>query len=242
VTDPGPRAPVPGVPPTALAIALVLLACAAGGFLVQPFTRPRPTLYPAPAVAAAPSAPPAAEAPPAPRSIPERVPDLALPGPDGVVHRLSEWKGRPLLINFWATWCEPCRREIPLLKTLHHEREADALQVVGIAVDYPAAVRSYAAARAIDYPVLVGEQGGLAAVSAFGMDTVLPFSVFADPGGRVVALKVGELHRDEAEFILDRLQEVSRGRVSLPAARQAISAGIARLNAARARATPDAGR
>lgn len=242
MTDPGPRAPVPGVPPTALAIALVLLACAAGGFLVQRFTRPRPTLYPAPAVAAAPSAPPAAEAPPAPRSIPERVPDLALPGPDGVVHRLSEWKGRPLLINFWATWCEPCRREIPLLKTLHHEREADGLQVVGIAVDYPAAVRKYAAARAIDYPVLVGEQGGLAAVSAFGMDTVLPFSVFADPGGRVVALKVGELHRDEAEFILDRLQEVSRGRVSLPAARQAISAGIARLNAARARATPDAGR
>lgn len=242
MTDPGSRAPVPGVPPTALAIALVLLACAAGGFLVQRFTRPRPTLYPAPAVAAAPSAPPAAEAPPAPRSIPERVPDLALPGPDGVVHRLSEWKGRPLLINFWATWCEPCRREIPLLKTLHHEREADGLQVVGIAVDYPAAVRKYAAARAIDYPVLVGEQGGLAAVSAFGMDTVLPFSVFADPGGRVVALKVGELHRDEAEFILDRLQEVSRGRVSLPAARQAISAGIARLNAARARATPDAGR
>ncbi len=242
MTDPGSRAPVPGVPPTALAIALVLLACAAGGFLVQRFTRPRPTLYPAPAVAAAPSAPPAAEAPPAPRSIPERVPDLALPGPDGVVHRLSEWKGRPLLINFWATWCEPCRREIPLLKTLHHEREADGLQVVGIAVDYPAAVRKYAAARAIDYPVLVGEQGGLAAVSAFGMDTVLPFSVFADPGGRVLALKVGELHRDEAEFILDRLQEVSRGRVSLPAARQAISAGIARLNAARARATPDAGR
>ena len=169
------------------------------------------------------------------------MPDLALPGPDGVVHRLSEWRGRPLLINFWATWCEPCRREIPLLRALRHEREADALQVVGIAVDYPAAVRKYAAARAIDYPVLVGEQGGLAAVSAFGMDTVLPFSVFADPGGRVVALKVGELHRDEAEFILDRLQEVSRGRLSLPAARQAISEGIARLNAARAGTPPDAG-
>ncbi len=72
------------------------------------------------------------------------------------------------------------------------------------------------------------------------MDTVLPFSVFADPAGRVVALKVGELHRDEAEFILDRLQDVSRGRLSLPAARQAISAGIARLNAARARTAPDA--
>ena len=240
MTDPGPRAPRPGVPPTALAVALVLLACAAGGFLLQRFTWPRPTLYPAAAASAPPRAQPAAEAPPAPRSIPERVPDLALPGPDGLVHRLSEWKGRPLLINFWATWCEPCRREIPLLKALRHERQADALQVVGIAVDYPAAVRKYAAERAIDYPVLVGEQGGLAAVSAFGMDTVLPFSVFADPAGRVVALKVGELHRDEAEFILDRLREVSRGRLSLLAARQAISAGIARLNAARARTPPAA--
>jgi len=240
VTDAAPRAPGPGAPRTALAVALVLLAGAGGGFLLQRFTRPPPTLYPATTAPARPSAQAAVEAPPAPRSIPERVPDLALPGPDGVVHRLSEWKGRPLLINFWATWCEPCRREIPLLEALRHERPADALQVVGIAVDYPAAVRKYAAARAIDYPVLVGEQGGLAAVSAFGMDTVLPFSVFADSAGRVVALKVGELHRDEAEFILDRLQEVSRGHLSLPAARQAISAGIARLNAARARTAPDA--
>jgi thiol-disulfide isomerase/thioredoxin len=153
------------------------------------------------------------------------------------VHHLSEWRGHPLLINFWATWCEPCRREIPLLKSLRHERAGDGLQVVGIAVDEADAVRTYAAGRAIDYPVLVGEQGGLAAVGAFGMDTVLPFSVFADREGRVIALKIGELHRDEAQFILDRLREVDQGTLTPKAAREAISAGLTRLAAARAGST-----
>ena len=67
----------------------------------------------------------------------------------------------------------------------------------------------------IDYPVLVGEQGGLEAANAFGMDTVLPFSVFADRTGRIITLKVGELHRDEAELILDRMRDVELGRISL---------------------------
>jgi thiol-disulfide isomerase/thioredoxin len=216
-------------------LVLGLLSCAAAGFLFHWMTRERATLYAESAATPRESLPAEAPATPAPqRAIPERVPDLSLPGPDGKSHRLSEWKGQPLLINFWATWCEPCRREIPLLKALRHERHGEGLQVVGIAVDYPAAVRTYASERGIDYPLLVGEQGGLAAVSAFGMDTVLPFSVFADATGRVVALKVGELHRDEAEFILDRLSEVDRGSLSLPAARAAISDGIARLSAARA--------
>lgn len=217
-----------------LLAALVLLSGAAGGFLLHRLTRAHATLYAAaaPPAGTASAARGAQPAPPA-RTVPEQVPDVALPAADGVLHRLSEWRGKPLLINFWATWCEPCRREIPLLKVLRHERARDGLQIVGIAVDYSAAVRKYAAAQGIDYPVLVGEQGGLAAVSAFGMDTVLPFSVFADQAGHVVALKVGELHRDEADFILDRIREVDAGRVSLPTAREAISAGIRRMNAAR---------
>jgi thiol-disulfide isomerase/thioredoxin len=214
-----------------LSVALVLIASGAVGFLLHRLIQPRPTLYPA--TSALPAAPAPEPPPPAP-PIPETVPDLSLPNPQGTVHHLSEWHGRPLLINFWATWCEPCRREIPLLKSLRHERAGDGLQVVGIAVDEAGAVRTYAAGRGIDYPVLVGEEGGLAAVGAFGMDTVLPFSVFADREGRVLALKIGELHRDEAEFILDRLREVDRGTLTPKAAREAISAGLAHLAAARA--------
>jgi thiol-disulfide isomerase/thioredoxin len=226
---------------TGLLIAAVLLASAAAGFLVHRFLAPaRPTLYAVPATRAPqtdssataeaashrPSAPPA-------RPTPSQLPDIALPGPDGVTHRLADWRGRPVLVNFWATWCDPCRREIPLLKALRHEHAAEGLQVVGIAVDSQEAVRQYTASYGIDYPVLVGEQGGLAAVSAFGMDTVLPFSVFADRSGRILALKVGELHRDEAELILERLREVDAGTLALSAAREQISAGVRKLNAAR---------
>ena len=95
-------------------------------------------------------------------------------------------------------------------------------------------VAKYALAKGIDYPLLIGEQGGLEAVTAFGMETVLPFSVFADRQGRVVTLKVGELHADEAHLILERMQHFDRGELNLAAAREQIAAGSARLNAARA--------
>jgi thiol-disulfide isomerase/thioredoxin len=166
--------------------------------------------------------------------VPEQLPEIRLPGIDGAIHGLADWKGRPLIVNFWATWCDPCRREIPLLKTIRREHAADRLEIVGIAVDYPDEVRKYARVHGIDYPLLVGDQGGLEAVSAFGMETVLPFSVFADQQGRVVTLKVGELHRDEAELILDRVRDVDAGRLGLPAAREQISEGIRRLRAVHA--------
>jgi thiol-disulfide isomerase/thioredoxin len=166
--------------------------------------------------------------------VPEQLPEIRLPDTDGTVHRLAEWQGRPLVVNFWATWCEPCRREIPLLKALRRERAADRLEIVGIAVDYRDDVRKYTSAHAIDYPVLIGDQGGLGAATAFGVDTVLPFSVFADRQGRVVTLKVGELHPDEAKLILDRVREVDAGKLSLELAREQISEGLRHLRASHA--------
>jgi hypothetical protein len=85
--------------------------------------------------------------------------------------------------------------------------------------------------------VLIGEQDALEAVASFGMDTVFPFTVFADRQGRIVTLKVGELHQDEAAFILQRLHEVDAGSLALPAAREQIAAAIRDLAAARARSS-----
>jgi thiol-disulfide isomerase/thioredoxin len=168
------------------------------------------------------------------RSIPERVPDLALPDREGKARRLTEWTGRPLLINFWATWCAPCRREIPLLRQLRAERAQDGLEVIGIAVDFRDAVLEYARTIGLDYPLLIGEQEGFEAAAAFGMDIVLPFSVFVDREGRIVTLKVGELHADEAAFILDTVGDVDAGRVELPVARAQIATRLKELAAARA--------
>ena len=214
--------------------AAVLFISGAGGFLLHRLTSGHRTLYSDPAARLAPATAGVPEdGPPPSRRIPEQLPDIALPGPDGAMHRLTDWKGRPLLVNFWATWCEPCRREIPLLKRLRRERAEEGVEVVGIALDLAAEVRKYTTAHGMDYPVLVGEQGGLDAVGAFGMDTVLPFSVFADRSGRIVTLKIGELHRDEADLILDRMRDLEAGRMTLGAAQAQISQGIRRLNATR---------
>jgi thiol-disulfide isomerase/thioredoxin len=211
--------------PGPLLVVVLLAASLGGGFLIQRLVRP-----PAPGITALPTQAPAPVAdadeavPPAARVVPERLPEVTLPGLDGRERHLSQWHGKPLVVNFWATWCEPCRREMPLLRGLQHEHAADGLQVVGIAIDSAADVRKYAAAQGIDYPLLVGEDGGLAAAKAFGMDTVLPFSVFADRAGDIVALKVGELRAAEAHLILDRMMQVDDGKLTLAAARQEIAA------------------
>jgi thiol-disulfide isomerase/thioredoxin len=169
------------------------------------------------------------------KPIPAELPDISLADSDGIKHKLSEWKGRPLLINFWATWCAPCRREIPLLKSLRREHAADGVEVVGIAVDFRDAVQHYAREMGIDYPVLVGEQDGLDAIAAFGMDTVFPFTVFADRQGRIVTLKIGELHADEGRLILDVVKSIDRGQMDLTLAKKKIADGVAALAAERAR-------
>jgi thiol-disulfide isomerase/thioredoxin len=163
-------------------------------------------------------------------SLPETV---ALPDSNGNIHHLTDYRGHPLVLNFWATWCEPCRREMPLLQALHQQRGAD-IQIVGVAMDFRTDALKYAQAKGITYPLLMGEKDGLAAVNAFGMDTVFPFTVFADARGDILAVKVGELHADEAQLILGQITAVDAGSVSLTAARSTISEGLRALAIARA--------
>ncbi|HEY7889933.1 MAG TPA: TlpA disulfide reductase family protein [Steroidobacteraceae bacterium] len=171
-----------------------------------------------------------------PRAIPESLPDIAFADRRGVTRHLSDWKGRPLVVNFWAPWCAPCREETPLLERLSREREG--FQVIGVAVDSRSAVLAYARRAAIQYPLLIGERPGLEAVRALGMEAVFPFSVFVDARGRIVTLKIGELHPDEAALILDRVDDLDRDRVDLATARREIAEGIGRLAVGRATGHP----
>jgi thiol-disulfide isomerase/thioredoxin len=165
--------------------------------------------------------------------IPDTLPNIVFTDRLGATRHLSDWKGHPLLVNFWATWCGPCQDEIPLLEQLSRDRAGQGLQVIGVAVDSRAAVLDYARRAAIQYPLLIGEQPGLKAVRALGMDEVFPFSVFVDAQGRIVTLKVGALRRDQAALILDRLGDLDQGRIDLDTARREISAGMAQLAVAR---------
>jgi thiol-disulfide isomerase/thioredoxin len=237
----GPKAPAPSnaAAPIALAIAL-MLAAGAGGFVAYRMTALHgstltPMQYPGTVRSKPATEQPDESAPAVAKKIPDHLPDVDMPDTKGVPHKLSEWKGRPLMVNFWATWCDPCRREIPLLKRLRQQRSAESLEIVGIAVDFQDAVVDYTHKIGIDYPVLIGEKDGIAAIDAFGMDSVFPFTVFADKQGRIFTVKVGELHQDEADVILDGLRDVDTGKSDISAARQKISAEIARLDEEHAR-------
>jgi thiol-disulfide isomerase/thioredoxin len=234
-----------------LAIVLVTLAGLAGGFLCYRSASRPPAAPISPATASASGPALAAEgedsesataAPQGPvaRPIPDRVPDLKLPDLSGQETSLRGFLGRPLIINFWATWCAPCRREMPLLQQLHQAYRAEGLTIVGIAVDFRSAVADYVRRRAIDYPLLIGEDQGLAAAEQFGMQTVLPFSVFADAQGRIIALKIGELHRDEADYILGTMRALAAGRLSPPQAHAAIAQRLKELAIEHARAAVSA--
>ena len=162
--------------------------------------------------------------------VPMRLPDFSLNDLSGKPTSIAAWSGKSLVINFWATWCAPCRREIPLLKTVAADWAGRDLMVVGIAVDYADKVREFAGRFKIDYPVLIGEQDALEVAAKFGMDSpAFPFTVFTDRRGEIVALFVGELHRPQADFILSEVQNLNQERIQLPEARRAIAEGLEAL-------------
>jgi thiol-disulfide isomerase/thioredoxin len=159
------------------------------------------------------------------------IPEFELADQDGQMRSLrDDWPGKALIINFWATWCAPCRREIPLLKKLAADHAAENFQVVGIAVDFRDKVLAYGKEMQIDYPMLIGEQEALDAAAAFGVDAIgLPFTIFTDTNGRVIVLHMGELTAAEADLILAAVRDVNAGRSDPAQARAAIEAGLAAL-------------
>ncbi|HVC00999.1 MAG TPA: TlpA disulfide reductase family protein [Steroidobacteraceae bacterium] len=183
------------------------------------------------------SAPTAADrvpipAPPLPSvRIPQRVPPFTLTGLDGKPRSIAQFQGHSLIINFWATWCGPCRREIPLLQSIASAWRGRHFAVVGVAVDRRENVAKFARRFKIRYPLMSGEQDALAVATAFGVATpAFPFTVFSDERGRIVALYLGELHRPQIDLILGVVQALNANRIALPAARRAVATGLARLD------------
>ena len=124
----------------------------------------------------------------------------------GKPRKLSEWQGRILVCNFWATWCTPCREEIPLLMAASEKYGPAGIGIVGIAIDNSTKVRDFSISFKISYPILLAEADGLDLMRKLGNSAGgLPYTVVADRQGNVVHRKLGALKQADLDTILDPL-------------------------------------
>lgn len=131
---------------------------------------------------------------------------LSLPDTSGRPQALSQWRGRVIVVNFWATWCAPCREEMPEFVRAQREFGARGLQFVGIAVDEPDKVDLFAKELGVNYPLLIGGYGAMELSRELGNRlTALPFSIIVDRRGRVAKTQLGPLKPDQLRSIIAQL-------------------------------------
>ena len=119
---------------------------------------------------------------------------------------LAQWRGQVLVINFWATWCEPCREEIPLFIRLQKKYADRGLKFVGIALDRPEAVKPYAAEIGMNFPVLIGGTEAIDLARKTGnRSAVLPFTIVLDAKGRVAMTEIGVVKESRIDPLLASL-------------------------------------
>jgi thiol-disulfide isomerase/thioredoxin len=126
---------------------------------------------------------------------------ISLPDPAGRTHTLAEWQGRPMVINFWATWCLPCVKELPILAKFATDQKFSEVAVIGIAMDAPKEVQSFIAFHRLPYSILQESQGIADQLGArLGNPSgSLPFSAIVNRHGVVVETRLGPWREGELE-------------------------------------------
>jgi thiol-disulfide isomerase/thioredoxin len=131
---------------------------------------------------------------PAAEGAAHRLMSVSLPDLSGKLQALSQWRGKVLVVNFWATWCAPCRAEIPALIRVQSQYASNGVIIVGIALDDVVKVQEYAAEFRVDYPLLVGGMETLSMNNDLGNSAgVLPFTIVLDRSGKLVQNHAGAL-------------------------------------------------
>jgi thiol-disulfide isomerase/thioredoxin len=121
----------------------------------------------------------------------------------GTQRPLAGWRTPALVCNFWATWCEPCREEIPLLIALRQKYRANRVEIVGIGIDHVDKMQQFAKDFNIPYPLLVGQPGGIELMSELGNQAgALPFTVVRDSAGAIRFRHLGRLRPGDLEPVL----------------------------------------
>jgi thiol-disulfide isomerase/thioredoxin len=131
---------------------------------------------------------------------------VSLPDLNGQEQRLDQWRGKVLVVNFWATWCAPCREEMPQFVRSQHELGAKGLQFVGIAVDQGPKIQEFAKEVGLNYPSLIGGMGAMQLSKTLGNDLMaLPFTVVVGRDGRIAHTQLGPLKQAQFDAVVGRL-------------------------------------
>jgi peroxiredoxin len=129
--------------------------------------------------------------------------DFTLPDLEGQSRRLEEWDGQVVLLNFWAPWCPPCRKEVPDFIALQERYGSRGFSVVGITIDTRDNAQTFADTMGINYPVLIAEEQGIEIAKRYGNRVgALPYSVLLDRQGRIVLTHRNELKLEQAQKAL----------------------------------------
>jgi thiol-disulfide isomerase/thioredoxin len=120
-----------------------------------------------------------------------------LPDSDAKPQKLAQWQGKIIVLNFWATWCAPCVKEMPELALLQKKLAHENVQLIGIGIDDPINIASFSKAHPVSYPLLVGGMDGSGLLSKLGnTEGGLPFTVLITPSGRITKTYLGSLKLD----------------------------------------------
>jgi peroxiredoxin len=131
---------------------------------------------------------------------------ISLPDTTGQQQSLEQWRGKVVIVNFWATWCAPCREEMPEFVRAQSEFGSKGLQFVGIAVDEADKVDQFAKELKVNYPVLIGGYGAIELSKTLGNRLVaLPFTIIVDRQGQVAHTQLGPLKPDQLRSMVAKL-------------------------------------
>lgn len=130
-------------------------------------------------------------------------PDFSLNNVDGQLRHINEWDGQVVALNFWATWCPPCLKEIPEFIHLQDKYADQGLQFIGIALQEPEPVKAFMQEYGMNYPVLAGELEVIKLAKSYGNSIgALPYTVIIDRQGRIAFVKPGPLSGEQAEEVI----------------------------------------
>ena len=129
--------------------------------------------------------------------------DFFLENMEGETISIVEFRGEKTLINFWATWCRPCRKEMPMLNGVFLSQDPSDFSVVGIAIDKPEKVKQFVAELGIDFPIMVGQSEAYDVMKDLGNEALtLPYTIIIDEEGEVVWSKNTELKHSDMDEVL----------------------------------------